>query len=257
MKTLLICVGTGGVFYHGLTRMVNWCHRRGDVKVVLIDPDTVEARNGMRQWSTGVGKAKVSVAGQILWALGIPATKTELHIKGVKGPEDLAKIVSTRILNKAERIMVISAPDGHECRMDVHRGAELLAGKAGKDVMEITAGNSEDNGYAYGCIHTHRKGKYRCIGDFLNRHPDIAEEAELERQAKTQRMPCGMLGSPVGMVEQSTGGNHLTAFCVWDLAERIVGDEKPGEVLWMNMGINTMNILRIDTSKKVKKGERR
>ena len=224
------------------------------MKVILIDPDKVEAKNGMRQWATGVGKAKVDVAGQALWALGMSATSTELYIKGVVGVEDLAKIVSSRVLNKAERIMIISTPDGHECRMDVHRGAEILAGKAGKDVMEITAGNSENDGFAYGCVHTHNKGKYKCIGDFLIRHPDIAEEAELERQAKAHRMPCGSLGSPVGMVAQSTGGNHLTAFCVWSLAERMIVDGKPGEVLWMTTSDRIISVMRVDTSKKMKKG---
>ena len=59
MKTLLVCVGTGGIFYHGLSRMATFCHRRGDTDVLLIDPDKVEERlkfwRDLNTYSVSVG----------------------------------------------------------------------------------------------------------------------------------------------------------------------------------------------------------
>lgn len=159
-KTLLVCVGCGGIFYHGLSRMATWCHRRGDTWVILVDPDKVEEKNVTRQWGADlpglqiVGEYKVKVAQQVLLKLGITSGAFKravidgdlysLHPHGGdKRPH----------YERYTRIMVLSTPDNHRCRVDVHEGCMRLALETGLEVLEITAGNTAGNGYAYGCVH--------------------------------------------------------------------------------------------------------
>ncbi len=256
MKTLLVCVGTGGIFYHGLSRMATFCHRRGDTEVVLIDPDKVEEKNAARQWGTGIGQPKVRVAGMALFALGIKDVIGLPHIASMETAKrwvDVVKEYCGRdkgFDNKPKevvgRIIVISTPDNHLCRVNVHEGCRELASitHPGVEVIEITAGNSLERGYAYGCVH-HRQNSMSqknvgrvitvCEGDWNVRHPDIAREAEKERQELAHPQPCGGLESPVGEVEQSMTSNQLTALCVWDLAEMMVVEGMVGEVQWVNI----------------------
>lgn len=259
--TLLVCVGCGGVFYHGLSRMATWCHRRGGVKVLLIDPDKIEERNAARQWGTGIGAYKVVIATVVLYDLGV--TNTSYYTTKIISSADLLTMVGKNT-GDCNRILVINGPDNHKGRIDIHEGCRLLAGKTGVEVMEITSGNTLERGYAYGCVHVPVRSlpmtpnvkdsaegpvqiapgivkigkeiyetKTICIGGWMKTHPDIAEEAKKERAGEAQAESCGALKSPVGG-HQSITGNMLTALCEWDLAEKMMGGVV-GEILWANI----------------------
>ena len=242
--TLLVAVGCGGVFYHGLSRMVVWCQRRDDVRIILIDPDKVEAKNQTRQWGgTTIGVHKATVAETVLGAIGINlkwVRSTAVPLKGKEGLEAaiLRETLMTLEDKNLQRIMVISLPDNHKCRMDVHEGCKELAKLTGKEVFEITGGNTPTDGYAYGCVWTPRPLKFKgetyeiCKGDWAQRHYDIVDEAKAEEKGKAQPMGCGAMKPASGEMEQTATGNMLTAMCVWDLAEMMIAENKVGEVLW-------------------------
>lgn len=245
--TLLVCVGCGGVFYHGLSRMVTWCQRRDKTEVVLVDPDKIEKHNRTRQWGDWPGAEKVFHAKRVLGELGVAAMMVPAEIKG---PKELGQAIEIFDLLKRgglKRIVVISTPDNHKCRVDVHEGCKLLASETGLEVMEITAGNDLKGGYAYGCVHYVEKGNaqdrhphlvpdspdvLKCVGDWAKVHPDILKEAELEKWQLAHPESCQDLDGD----EQTMTTNQLTALCVWDLAEMMVVDGKVGEVLWSNGG---------------------
>ncbi len=219
MKTLLVCVGTGGIFYHGLSRMATFCHRRGDTEVILIDPNKIEEKNAARQWGTGIGEYKVHIARQVLISLGL--TRNQALTSKIYDERTLVSAVGTSILSIKQIIVVCTS--NHLCRVNVHEGCKELASAThpGVEVIEIIAGNSLERGYAYGCVH-HRQnfmsqknvGRVRtvCTGDWYERHPAILDKAG-----------------------QSMTSNQLTALCVWDLAEIMIVEGVVGEILWSNI----------------------
>ncbi len=225
-KSLLICVGVGGVFYHGMSRLTNFAHRRVNLDIFLIDPDKVEDKNKLRQWGGNtIGHDKVVAADNTLaYLLSLdyhiyPSTdKVEEHTHFIKMLENLPDY---------KYITVVHTPDNHLCRMTVHQNCIELHKKTGKRVIEITGGNTIDNGYAYSCIHHHGK----IDGDWTDRHPDIAEEAAREVEQLAHPAPCGNMGT----VEQSVSSNQLTAYCVWELAEKAITEDMFGEVCWSNI----------------------
>ncbi len=234
IRNLVVCVGTGGVFYHGLSLMSNFLQQVGDAGVVLIDPDVVEEKNAVRQWGFGVGDPKVSCASFILSALGDFETRT--YKEPIVEAEDLMTMVIKACLSfegagiemATEKIIVIHAPDNHMCRMVVHEGCQVLQKSAKRPIIEITGGNTLVDGYAYGCRHE-EDGKV--VGDFLKRHSDIAVSAERERKLLEDPQSCGSMKSG-SVVEQSSFSNVQTAYAVWSLLAEMFGCEYSGEVVW-------------------------
>jgi hypothetical protein len=197
--------------------MVNWICRRGRerVGVALIDSDKVEERNEVRQWAVTPGTPKVEAAAHTLRVMGVRKT-TPIPLRF----EDLSYAVGTG----QSVCLVIAMPDNHLTRVQVHDHCKRLASaKAVQQVWEITAGNDEEHGYAYGCIH---KGK-RCRGDWTKRHKDVLEEAEREAARLAQRVRCEDIA-----VEQTVGGNTMTAHCIWAMAETMATDNVVGEYHW-------------------------
>ncbi len=246
IDTILLCVGVGGVFYHGLSRMATWCHRRGNVGVVLVDPDKIIARNAARQWGVGVGADKVGIAGMVMNVLGVEVTVQGLVPRAMKEPEDIMDMIPGRIeyYKTIKRIVVMSTPDNHMARVVVHEGCGLVAQQTGLPVYEVTAGCAADHGYAYGCIHRKdiptQKMKRTipmpgvvCEGDYLRRHPDIKTEADAEREALANPQPCG--AGPAEEDEQTLVSNYLSAGCAWDMAEMMVVEGITGEIQWANI----------------------
>lgn len=246
--TLLVAVGCGGIFYHGLSRMVVWANRRGWTETTLIDPDKIEEKNASRQWGTDlpglkiVGTFKVRVAQKAMIELGMTCSAYE---HGIDKPEGMLYVMNTsgdykRHYERFERIVVVATPDNHLCRVHVHEGCRLLAMSTGVPVYEVTAGNQLDSGYAYGCLHQWELNKYecpagitgfpKCVGDWTVRHPDILEEAEKERQRLAEPEACSDMEETAE--EQTAKSNQLTAGCIWDLAEMMVRENKVGEVQW-------------------------
>lgn len=235
IKTLVVCIGTGGVFYHGLTMMSNFLARRESPAIVLIDGDVVEEKNRLRQWGFGIGEPKVSNAEKVLSCLtsGLPIVCLQSEI-------EKDQCLSSDVLQACglfneiddcecniERLFVIHAPDNHLCRVRVHNGCTELQKLVSKPVIEITGGNTLVNGYAFGCEH----GENASIkGDYMLRHPDIVSTAEAELYRLENPLSCGSLASSAGG-EQSVGSNSLTAYCVWSLAEKMVGGFV-GESMW-------------------------
>jgi hypothetical protein len=233
ITTLVVCVGTGGVFYHGLSMMSNFIQSRGNAAVLLLDDDKVEDKNRYRQWGFGVGESKVSVAEKILSPLtgGCLIGTAESRIEDAESLQKAVLRFAEEVNSTDEFIMtvdktyVLHSPDNHLCRVLTHEGCKSLAVLAKKPVIEITGGNTVENGYAYGCRHEDSK----CIGDFLTRHPDIVESSKAELLEIESPQPCGSLGESV---EQTSHSNSLTANCMWSLAERMSRSNHTGEVIW-------------------------
>ena len=222
-KSLLVCIGIGGVFYHSLSRLPAFVHRRGEMDIMLIDPDVVEKKNALRQWGgISVGHDKVEAAHTILSYL------THCHlIHTVKAKVEHAGDITGFVVDtktEYERFVVIHAPDNHMCRMTTHRGCAIIHKITGKKVIEITGGNTIDNGYAYSCLHDHGG----ITADWTIRHDDIPQEALAEIEQIAHPAPCGNMGT----VQQSISSNHLTAYCIWELAEKSIVENVFGEMYW-------------------------
>lgn len=221
-KIGVVVVGCGGVTYHGLTRMGNWCAQRGEraCKVVLVDPDTVDQVNPLRQWGR-VGEKKVDVMANALRAVN-PHGIEGLVSLDTRMKED-TKLVP--VLGEVDRMLVVSAPDNHMARVDTHAWAVVAAQEHKLDIVEVTGGNDLEGGYAFGC-RISPDGKV--MGDWTTIHQDVKEEAEQERAFLANPHSCGELGSP----GQSTESNTLTAACVWGVAKRMWNSEWTGEMTW-------------------------
>jgi hypothetical protein len=226
MKMTIGCIGVGGVFYHGLVRMATYCNKRGEgTKVVLVDPDVIEGKNAVRQWGIGIGEAKVTVAAKALDTL--TGAIVYPHVGKVDEHTNLLAYMYAERTDGADTILVVSLPDNHRTRVRAHKECDMLSQMTGKPVMEVTAGNEVDNGYAYGCVHLPKK----CMGRWIKGHRDILEEAKREEMELARPMPCGNLPRPFG-VEQTGEGNFFTAGCVWDLVEWMTASRGFGEYLW-------------------------
>lgn len=271
--TVVVAVGCGGIFYHGLTRMATFCNRRLKTRVVLVDPDKIEAKNASRQWGTKVGVEKVLAARDTL--LSLTGDHIIILVRRVDAPRDLVAMVreDEKVMaftlngelkggmqrpywESVVRVVVVCSPDNHLCRVNVHKGCGLLASETGVEVCEITAGNGPDYGYAYGCVHqlmpvSNSKsgvppdvrgiakvfegmgttpGTVRCERDWTKYHPDIVSEARAEARRLRHPASCGAMKETVPGQTMTT--NQLTAMCMWDLAEMMVGSDKVGEVYW-------------------------
>lgn len=229
-KTLLICVGVGGVFYHGLTRLTTFVNRRGldDIDVLLVDPDVVDETNGGRQWATKIGEAKVLRASGVLWGYGIEAMGAEWTWQEHYPMESMQKC-----LKLYAKVIVIHTPDNHECRVQVHEDCKDICRSHCIPVMEITGGNTAMDGYAYGTLWLYTGGKEEVTpyGDWTKRHPDILDSAEAEIARREDPHACAGMGTE----EQTVHSNHLTAHCIWSLAEVMWSQRVVGEYKWMTI----------------------
>jgi len=198
ITSLVVCVGTGGVFYHGLTLLSNFLKRREECGIVLIDGDTVEKKNELRQWGFGVGDPKVVCADKALELLTGSVMLGNVYNRMLNEPEELSDMVLETCKELSEqqsievavkRLFVLHAPDNHLCRVRTHIGCQKLSKIANKQVIEITGGNTSSNGYAFGCLHEPTS----CKGDFLVRHPDISLSADNELRRIEHPLACGSL----------------------------------------------------------------
>ncbi len=254
--TVLVVVGCGGITYHGLSRMATFCNRREYARAAFIDPDVIEAKNASRQWGKDEGMTKVEKVTGAMTQLSDAASSLSPILARIGKPNDFVKAVQTYMkgfVNEwrdVKQVVVVSSPDNHLCRMNVHKGCIKLCKEIMPPVYEITAGNGPDYGYAYGCKHIFDEkgtaiaksvgvkpslkpvGLYQCIGDWVRMHPDIKNEAQREARALAHPAACGDMKEEVPGQTMTT--NQLTALCVWDLAEIMVCDSKVGEVYWVH-----------------------
>lgn len=237
LKNLVVCVGTGGVFYHGLTLMTGFLAKRDDVGVILIDDDVIEEKNSIRQWANGVGEPKTTIAELTIRALTgnnkVLGIREKLEDSGellkytLQGAKHFADFEETE--NVVQKVFVLHSPDNHLCRMIVHSGCSTLQSVLKVPIIEITGGNTLTDGYGYSCIHTAEGIQ----GDYMKRHSDILHTAEKELKRLENPLPCGSLGEGL---EQSNHGNLWTASCMWKLAEEAARDGFTGEECWRFIG---------------------
>lgn len=226
-KNLVVFVGCGGVFYHGLSRAKNWLSRREDVEILCIDPDQTEERNKLRQWPwLGLPRTKALIASYEF--LNDSFATTSL-VTRITTPQELQQATQEAVQSTTERIWVIHAPDNHSCRVVCHEGCGLLSSLP---VYEITAGNSPNDGYAYGCIHqVNTTTRYvECLSNYMPRHKDILAEAQREAKQLAHPEPCGSQGEAP---EQTCESNMLTACCLWNLADKMAEGTAGGEFVWV------------------------
>jgi hypothetical protein len=225
MKVLFI--GTGGLFWAGLPQMVTWLYRRGANEIVLIDPDIVEPENLTRQWATPqVGKEKCHSGYDILTDIGGQTSVTALAVRS--DYDRLLSVIKGLAPAPSEEMFVFCCPDNHTCRVETHKACHDMAQMRGCVIYEVIAGNTVDNGFAFGCIHT---ADGSTIGDWGRRHRNIFVEAGLESYHLTHPQACGTLSGD-DEPEQSSESNDLTSYCMWTLAEKLARHMWTGEIVW-------------------------
>ena len=224
---IVMVVGCGGVFFHGLTQLSTWARRRDKCHFVLIDFDKVEERNGMRQWGWHVGMNKAVLGAKVLSEVfGLLVSPVDARLSDEK---DVYKLYKGFNKLRGARFWVMSSPDNHRARVLAHGASRYLSQMIKSPVVDITAGNDEMGGYAYGSLWLDGVAE----PDWLVRRADIAEEAEREVQELAHPLSCGSL--PVEP-EQTVQGNVLTANCMWGLAESMARGGDVIETSWKKTG---------------------
>jgi len=215
-KTLTV-IGCGGVLWAGIPQMTTWLHRRGDIRVHLIDGDTVSNTNLSRQWCPKVlGYNKATAAAQLL------ATLTSKEIPIYDHPEmvNVSLLANYGLRRVDEYAVVVSIPDSHYVRCEIHKTLCQLSEELKFPVFEVTAGNTAKDGYAYLCMHY----KGETYLDYLFWHPDMQESADAEAAGKEKTYSCGRAKATEEQVIQTVAGNQLTAHCLWSLLDTLVED---------------------------------
>lgn len=208
-KWAVINVGAGGVFYHGLTQQGVWMYRRACKHALVIDPDTIEAGNRIRQWSGLEDVRKVEAAQESLRRVAGAASV----VRGYVGKIEEAVPAVGRWIDdvKPTDVLVVVLPDNHRARWKTHIMLiePQLRDKARYWVVQ--GGNDEEDGWAASVV---RRG-LKTEGDYARR------KAELEAgyQEPEVRTGCGALPQAP---EQTVEGNVLTAVCVWRVAEALM-----------------------------------
>jgi hypothetical protein len=95
-----------------------------------------------------------------------------------------------------------------------------------------------------------------CYGDWALSHPTIAIEAAEEERGEAEPMECGAMQGDGGEVEQTDSTNHLTALCIWDLAERMIRQDVVGEITWRVNEESTGESREAEGEKRLVKGWR-
>ena len=211
----IVVVGCGGLFYHGMAKLAVEVNARPEVEsILLVDGDRVEPHNRHRQWGTGVGGRKVVLAQERLQAL-LGHVEVEGRDERIRTPVEMTQILE-RLSGMAEDVLlVVSLPDNHKARVDIHEGVA----EAHQAVTEIVAGNNVDGGYTY-------TGSW--VSDWTARHPDVVEEAARERED-----PRRMEGhSCANDVRQSAFGNMMTALLWTEEVGRVLDGEPLREAYW-------------------------
>jgi hypothetical protein len=242
----LLCIGTGGVFFHAQSQLIGWCLRRGDVNVICVDPDVVEKKNIVRQWPQ-VGKAKALLAAKVFKESGVTADALQV---AVQKPTDLVDMVVKAMKRKRhakkalESIIVVHTPDMHMVRVLCHNALPLLYKKFKVKCMDVTAGNTLTDGYGFSSVF-----EKEWVGDWMLRHPDILETAQNEIKELEAALGCGALAEN-DKVEQTAMTNMLTAHCLSEALEE-VWHNKPCEKKWSNKGKETLLTERYADERKI------
>lgn len=117
MKRIIV-VGCGGTGSHYIKELGRLLYGRGgnkDIRLVLIDGDTVEEKNLVRQafMEQDIGRNKAQVMAEILrQAYGIEA---EYYDRYIDAPRDLEKLVEDD-----EMVVLVGCVDNHQCRQSLH-----------------------------------------------------------------------------------------------------------------------------------------
>ena len=223
---VLLCVGCGGVFYHGLTQLSTFVARRPDMRIVLMDGDRIEARNSERQWTYGVGDFKAMAARTVLSYMEVGGMVVGIPAMFIEGDVALAANLVVGEDEVLRRLVVVGAPDNHLCRKLIYEECRELANKKPEiEITAVVAGNSVTDGYAYGAVFQGETVK----NDWMLRHPDIGEEAREEEEQLAHPEGCGSLPETP---EQSSGGNHMTAYLMWKTAENCLKGT-PTDMFWV------------------------
>lgn len=239
-RKLIISVGCGGLFYHGLPKLVNFLAKRERPLVLLIDADNVEEKNRLRQWVHEEDVPKVHLAASALHILG--GYKVQIKREMLSEAGDLMGFVegcfTPSMLSDVDDVILFSLPDNHKCRVNSLLATQHLCHKLSASGLVVTGGNTLDNGYAYG---TDINALGEVENSYLARHPEILEEAEAEDGGEAEPMSCGSLSEAP---EQSIESNSLTSHCIMTLAEELTRERKNGELLWSRTETGTINIWR-------------
>lgn len=220
-------IGCGGGFYHLLPSFVNTLHcmeREGwEPRVRLVDPDTIEEHNKYRQWGSRSG-------GRAEFKTYVAATSLEHMLVRERGfVEECTEYAWESHLrwDRVDAGIVLVLPDNHLCRAQVHRS--LWEMKLPYPVVEITAGNTKQDGWADGCIF--QDGKI--VNDWGPRHLSVFFEAREEMKPKTTEVVETCVVNPEGYVNQTIEANMLTArLVIGVLSGMWFGGKTPSRCAW-------------------------
>lgn len=225
-------IGCGGGFYHLLPSFVNTLHcmeREGwEPQVRLVDPDTIEEHNKYRQWDDG-GVPGMSKVGQA-WHIGNEmGDGRQIPWAPIQGRAREHHMDWSGVKDQVDAGIVLVLPDNHLCRAQVHRS--LWEMKLPYPVVEITAGNTKEDGWADGCIF--QDGKI--VNDWGPRHLSVFIEAREEMKPKTTEVVETCVVNPEGYVNQTIEANMLTArLVIGVLSGMWFGGLRPGKFEWFN-----------------------
>lgn len=220
MSKTMVVIGCGGLAYHGMPRMANFCYARGIDKVVYVDPDVVKEENGTRQWIKVTERAGYEIVADEPKVVRMAQVVENLGIgQGVVVPDKVenARVAVLEQLSRGDReVWVVGLPDSHEVRMEIMKlaGAIRESGRAG-GVMLVMGGNGQDDGWATAVAVGEGKRWWKGW-------PDLDSVEEQAREEKREKPPAGGCGAMPERVEGQTAmGNMLTAVCLWEAAESL------------------------------------
>lgn len=254
LKRVVINVGCGGLFWHGLPRYATWYGPwREESQGIYVDGDVLERRNEGRQWLIGrIGQYKVDAVEKVLRGMGMGEERTDGGFR--PGAWDVYVVGS---LGKQERETKVSLSGSGlmrgEGREEVEawskRGlflAELDLGGYVRDRVEAEEAwlfGLVDNHMARVCLYEmgekiveggHAGAVYVCSagnnvmggwaavckmtkeeGRVVKKGDWKVYRADIWKEAEEERAGRSGAQQCAAMGEQSAGSNGMTVQCLW------------------------------------------
>jgi len=224
-------IGAGGLLYHclpSLATVLNGYREPGtDLAVTVVDPDTVEKPNTMRQWAK-VGHEKAGLALDMFDDL-LSRSRGRVSVANI--PEKVAPVDlwDRGGPHAVETLVVVCLPDNHLCRAQVHKelATVVAPGHPEVQVWGLYAGNTGEAGWGYAC----RYQKDGVAWDWGPRHLDIVQEALAEWRHETEGVSCGR--APEAAEGQTLRSNQMTGLLVTGALMDILVWQEGGERYWV------------------------
>lgn len=207
-----IFVGCGGTFYAALSLIAQWLYKWTPGRVMLCDPDILEARNFHRQWAMASREdSKAGMACRVLRTFGpVPHACRFSELTGINSVR--------RSLEIAPTLLVVNT-DNNESRLECRNWCKALAERHSTGM--VVTGCDAEKGQAYSGLWTPMGD----VHDWLEAHSDVEDTSE-----DGTNPPCG---------GQTLESNALTAICMGRALENfclhVTAGQRLREYYWSKM----------------------